>query len=112
MEPDTPAQPRGTAGSIQLIPLEHGTALGLQLTLGKAPLLVVAVTHGYVMCGYLNMDTANNLGDCAGRAIGVTTFDALLQAPITAVSAAAKARGLNEGITARAFLNALVEKNF
>ncbi len=99
---------KGTAGGIQLIPLESGSALGLHLSLGKAPLLVVAVSNGYVMCGYLNMETANKLGDCAGRVSGVSTFEALLEAKINVVSDAAKTRGLHEGITAREFLNALM----
>lgn len=98
---------KGTAGGIQLIPLESGPALGFHLFLGKAPLLVVATSNGYVMCGYLNMETANKLGDCAGRVTGVSTIEALLEAKINAVSDAAKARGLHEGMPAREFLNSL-----
>ena len=98
---------RGMNAGIQLIVLESGPALGLQITLGKAPLLLVAVPHGYVMCGYLNIDTANKLGDVAGRVSGVSTFEALLDARINAVSDAAKSKGLHEGMTARDFLAAL-----
>jgi uncharacterized protein YunC (DUF1805 family) len=99
----------GPDGGLQLLFLEHGTAVGLRLTLGKAPLLVVAVKQGFVMCGYLNMETANKLGDCAGRVTGVTTFEALLEAKISMVSNDAKEKGLREGMSAREFLNALLD---
>jgi uncharacterized protein YunC (DUF1805 family) len=101
---------KGMNAGIQLIALEGGPALGLQITLGKAPLLLVAVPNGYVMCGYLNVETANKLGDCAGRVSGVATLDALLEAKINAVSDAAKTRGLREGMTGRDFLNALLRQ--
>jgi uncharacterized protein YunC (DUF1805 family) len=98
---------KGMNAGIQLIALEGGPALGLHITLGKAPLLLVAVPQGYVMCGYLNMETANKLGDCAGRVSGVSTFEALLDAKINTVSDAAKVKGLSEGMSARDFLAAL-----
>lgn len=98
---------KGLNAGIQLLSLEGGPALGLQITLGKAPLIVIAVSQGYVMCGYLNMETANKLGDCAGRVTGVASFEAVLEAKISAVSEAARIRGLHEGMTGRDFLNAL-----
>jgi len=98
---------QGIHVDVHLFSLESGPALGLSISLGKAPLLVVAVPQGYVMCGYLNMETANRLGDCAARVTGVSSFDGLLAAQITAVSDAAKTQGLHEGMTAREFLNAL-----
>jgi uncharacterized protein YunC (DUF1805 family) len=98
---------KGMNASIQLVSLEGGPALALQITLGKAPLLLVAAPRGYVMCGYLNVETANKLGDCAGRVSGVSSIDMLLAAKINAVSEAAASQGLHEGMTARDFLNAL-----
>ena len=99
----------GEDGSFQLIRLEGGPALGLRFNLMKASFLVVKVAKGYVMCGYLNMETADKLGDCAGRVSGVANFEALLDAKINAVSMAAKERGLHEGMSAREFLNALAD---
>ncbi len=97
---------QGLHADVQLLSLESGPALGVFVSLGKAPLVLVAVPQGYVMCGYLNMETATKLGDCAGRVTGVSSFENLLAAPVTWVSEAAKARELREGMTAREFLNA------
>lgn len=59
------------------------------------------------MCGYLNMHTANTLGDIAGKATGVNTFLDMLNAPVVEVSEKAKQKGLKEGMLVRDFLEAL-----
>ena len=33
----------------------------------KAPMIIVKGETGYIMCGYLNLDAANSLGDVAVR---------------------------------------------
>jgi uncharacterized protein YunC (DUF1805 family) len=90
------------------ISLEKGNATGYCIDLGKAPLLIIQVKKGYVMCGYLNMAAANKLGDVAGKVTGVKTFDDMLNADVVEVSEDAKLVGLKQGMNVKDFLNALL----
>ena len=92
----------------QTISLEKGEAIGYSIDLGKAPLLLIQAKKGYVMCGYLNMNTANKLGDIAGKVTGVKTFDEVLNADVVEVSENAKLIGLTQGMKVKDFLNALL----
>lgn len=89
------------------IVLEKGKATGYSIDLGKAFLLLIQAKKGYVMCGYLNMNTANKIGDIAGKITGVKTFDDMLHGELVEVSEKAKLIGLTQGITGKDFLNAL-----
>jgi len=60
-----------------------------------------------MMCGYLNMNTANKMGDIAGKVTGVKTFDDMLNADVVEVSENAKLIGLTQGMNGKDFLNAL-----
>jgi uncharacterized protein YunC (DUF1805 family) len=54
------------------------------------------------------MNTANKLGDIAGRVTGVKTFDEMLNAEVIEVSETAKQTGLKQGISVKDFLNDLL----
>jgi len=90
---------------IEQINLEKGSALGFKMDMEYAPLLVIRAGCGFVMCGYLNMDIANKLGDVAVRVTGVKSFEDVLNAKASDVSEAAKKRGILAGITAKEALN-------
>ena len=92
----------------QTISLEKGEAAGYCIDLGKAPLLILQTKKGYVMCGYLNMNAANKLGDIAGKVTGVKTFDDMLNADVVEVSENAKLAGLKQGMNVKDFLDALL----
>ncbi len=92
----------------ELIHLEKGNVTGYHIDLGNAPLLLIQATKGFVMCGYLNMETANKLGDVAGKITGVNTFKDALEAKIIELSQKAKQAGFTEGMPARTFLNELL----
>jgi uncharacterized protein YunC (DUF1805 family) len=92
----------------QTISLENGNVTGYWIDLGKAPLILLQARRGYVMCGYLNMATANKLVDIAGKVTGVKNFEETLNAPIVEISENAQKAGLRRGMSARAFLNKLV----
>ena len=64
---------------------------------GNAPLLILKGKKGYVMCGYLNLEAAEKLGDTAVRASGVKDLDTLLGASVAGVTGKAKLLGINEG---------------
>ncbi len=90
------------------IKLVKGQAIGYLIELNNAPLIIVQAKKGYIMCGYLNIDTANKLGDIAGKVTGVKTFNDIFNAKIIEVSENAKKVGLYEGMNAKDFLNMLV----
>jgi uncharacterized protein YunC (DUF1805 family) len=92
----------------QTISLKKGEATGYCINLGKAPLLIIQAKKGYVMCGYLNMNAANKMGDIAGKVTGVKTFDDMLDANVVEVSENAKLAGLTQGMNVKDFLNTLL----
>ncbi len=86
---------------IEHIKLEKGFALGLKMDMEHAPLLVIRAGCGFVMCGYLNIDVANKLGDVAVRVTGVKSFEDVLNAKSVDVSEAAKKLGIAIGMSAK-----------
>ena len=93
---------------IKKIKLEKGQVIGSFIELNNAPLIVLQAKKGYVMCGYLNMNTANKLGDIAGKVTGVKTFEDALDSTIVEASENAKKMGLQEGMKTKEFLNLLM----
>jgi uncharacterized protein YunC (DUF1805 family) len=89
------------------ISLEKGKATGYSIDLGKAPLLIIQAKKGYLMCGYLNMNAANKIGDIAGKVTGVKTFEDMLHAEVVEVSENATRAGLTQGMNGKDFLNML-----
>jgi len=92
----------------KIIELDKGQAEGFRIDLNNAPLILVKAKRGYVMCGYLNINAANKLGDIAGRVTGVKSFEDVLNAEILEVSDNAKKVGLKVGMKGRDFLNKLM----
>lgn len=93
---------------IEQINLENGCGIGLNMDMEYAPLLVIRAGCGFVMCGYLNMDIANKLGDVAVRVTGVRSFEDVLNAKAVDVSEAAKKRGIFAGMLAKDALNLML----
>ena len=86
---------------IEQIALENGTALGLKFDMQNAPLIVIKADKGFVMCGYLDIDMANTLGDVAVRLRGVNTFEDVLDAQIVGATQAAIDLGIDIKMNAR-----------
>lgn len=75
---------------------------------GHPNMLVIQCRNGYVMCGYLNMETADAVGDAAA-VVGGSCFEETLTNPVKAVSRKAAELGIAVGMTgaeAAAILNA------
>jgi len=92
-----------------IIELDNGDVVGYSIDLDNAPLILIKARKGYVMCGYLNMDVANKLGDIAGKVTGVKNFDDVLNTSIVEVSEKARKKGLKTGMKGKEFLNRLIE---
>lgn len=98
----------GVAMEIEKIALEKGTAIGLRILLGKAPLIVIKGERGYLMCGYLNTEVAEKLGDAAAVVRGVNTFDEMLEKEVSEVTAAAEALGIRRGMKGKEALERML----
>lgn len=85
----------------QKIKMGNNVALGVNFELPNANLIAVRAKKGYVMCGYLSMETANRLGDVAVKVKGVKDFEGLLKAKVVEVSEKAKENGIKEGMTGK-----------
>ena len=84
------------------------TAVGVEVPLPKAPLVLASVPNGFVMCGYLNVDTAERLGVAAAMVRGVSTVDDLLAASIVSCTKAAAEKGVVPGMSGRDALAKLI----
>ena len=89
---------------IQKIKIGNNVALGVNLELLNANLIVIRAKKGYVMCGYLSMETANRLGDVAAKVKDVKNVDEVLKAKVVEVSEKAKEIGIKEGMTGKGAL--------
>jgi len=65
----------------------------------KSPLLVIKAPKGVMGCGYLNIETFNRTGEAAVIVRGVNTHEDMLKVKVVAVSDAARALGIEPGIT-------------
>ena len=69
----------------------------MKMPMQKAPLLVLKGERGYVMCGYLNLEAAEKLGDVAVRVTGVNTLEDVLSKEVSGVTSRAKEEGIKSG---------------
>lgn len=83
------------------IEIQGQPVAGVEVALPGAPLVLAHAKNGFVMCGYLNIETANKLGVAAAMVRGVNTVDDLLKAKVVAVSQAAEAKGARVDMTGR-----------
>jgi len=86
---------------IEQIPFENGCALGLRFEMQKYPLLVIRAEKGFLMCGYLNVNAAETLGDAAAKVKGVQSFEDMLNATVVEVTKFARDLGVETGMTGR-----------
>lgn len=91
------------------IKLKNGIVQAVKIPLQKVSLILIRSNNGYIMCGYLNMDIANKLGDIAAKVTGVQTIDEALDATIVELSENAKFYDVEIGMNARRFLNTIMK---
>jgi len=68
-------------------------------------LVFIMGEKGFIMCGYLNMETAEKKGNIAAIATGVKSVDDMLNTKIVAVSSAAQKAGVTVGMPVKEALN-------
>ena len=87
----------------------HGKAFqGVKVDLkGLPPIVLIEGNKGFVMCGYLNIDSAESLGAAAAVISGVSSWEDILNAKIKTSTTKAKALGLEPGKVVRDVIAAL-----
>jgi uncharacterized protein YunC (DUF1805 family) len=93
---------------VEQVQLKNGTALGIKIEMKTAPLLLIKTTKGFVMCGYLNIEAAEKMGDTAAKVSGVKTFEDVLNAKVNALTSKAKEMGVKEGMTGKEALEKML----
>lgn len=93
--------------SIDTVPVGSKTFQYIKVEMKKAPLLLLKGSVGYVMCGYLNMEVAEKLGDIAVRVTGVNDLDSLIAATVNDLTSGAAALGIKKGDTISGILSSL-----
>lgn len=91
----------------QVEPIRIGDqeVISIEVKLPKTTLLIVTTKTGYIMCGALDVALLNtklkDRGIIAGRALGVRTIEALLQAPLESVTHSAEEIGIRPGMSGK-----------
>jgi uncharacterized protein YunC (DUF1805 family) len=85
------------------IPVGRGKALGIHVQMpGEgAHLLVVRGDRGFIMCGYLNVALAEEVGDAAAMVRGVNSIEDVLERTIVSATSHAQALGVVPGMPVR-----------
>jgi len=85
--------------SIMTVKVDGKSCLGLRTDLPDSPpLLLITAEKGFVMCGFLNVESAEKLGVAAAVVSGVKTFDDVLSGQVKAVTSKAKSLGVEVGM--------------
>jgi len=90
------------------IKIGEKTAMGIEIPLNNAVLVIAIGKKGFVMCGYLNIEAAEKMGDAACVVKGVKNVDELLAGEVVALTSHAKKLGIELGRTGKKALEKLV----
>jgi uncharacterized protein YunC (DUF1805 family) len=82
-------------------------AIGIEVPLPNAPLILVVGKKGFIMCGYLDLATATRCGDAAAVVKGVNTVNEILERPVVAITPVAETLGITIGMSGRHALEKL-----
>ncbi len=92
------------------IKIKNSVFKGVELELSKdSNLLVITGDKGYIMCGYLNINTAQKRNDVACIVTGVKTIEDVLNSKIVALTSAAQKLGISMGMEVKKVLEILAE---
>jgi uncharacterized protein YunC (DUF1805 family) len=91
--------------------LDKGTALGVSVATPEAPILLIKATHGFIMCGVLDVAGLDELlpGKIAAAKIsGVRSVEDLLNKNVRGMTVRARALGVTEGMTGKEALEKMM----
>ncbi|MFB0543803.1 MAG: YunC family protein [Candidatus Bathyarchaeia archaeon] len=94
---------------IRRVKVDGDAFLGLKAELpGSPPLLLVVGNKGFIMCGYLNLESAEKLGAAAAVVSGVRSVEDVLKAEVKAATSRARELGIEPGAVVKDILGKLV----
>ena len=92
------------------IKINNSVFKGIELELcDSSNLLVITGKKGYVMCGYLNINTAQKRNDVACMVTGVKTIEDMLNSKVVALTAKAQSLGISMDMEVKKVLEILAE---
>ncbi len=92
---------------IESVPIGSKTFQYVRISMEKAPLILLKGKVGYVMCGYLNMEAAEKLGDVAVRVTGVNDLESMIGATVANATTRATELGITPGRKVSEILSSL-----
>jgi uncharacterized protein YunC (DUF1805 family) len=85
--------------NVATIKIDAKSCMGMRADLPDSPpLLLIIGEKGFVMCGFLNMESAERLGVAAAVVSGVKTFEDVLNEQVKSVTSKAKNLGVEVGM--------------
>jgi len=97
---------------VEPIAIDGMTATGIEVKLPKTNLVMITTSKGYIMCGALDVGLLNtrlkDRGIIAGRAIGVRTWEDLLETPLSDVTIEAENLGIRAGMKGKEALKMMM----
>ena len=92
------------------IKIKNTVFKGIELDLcDSSKLLVITGKKGYIMCGYLNINTAQKRDDVACIVTGVKTIEDMLNSKVVALTAKAQGLGISMDMEVNRVLEILAE---
>lgn len=92
----------------EIVETRKGAALGIKISLGKSPLLIVKAEKGYLCCGYFNKKTIEKLDDCAAVISEVKSFPEMLKKRVEYATRKARELGVKKGMLGEKALDKLI----
>ena len=83
--------------------------VALKESIGNLPLIVIRAKKGYIACSYIDMETAEKVGDVAAFVSGVKDYDDLKKAKIRSATTWAEDLGIREGMSVKKALELMDE---
>jgi uncharacterized protein YunC (DUF1805 family) len=81
---------------------------GFCIATEAASILMIKAPHGFLGCGYFNIETADKLLEHVAIVTGVKSFDDMLDAEVVKCSNSAETVGIRKGMTGREALLKMV----
>jgi uncharacterized protein YunC (DUF1805 family) len=81
---------------------------GFCIATENASILMIKAPHGFLGCGYFNIETADKLLEHVAIVTGVKSFDDMLDAEVVKCSNSAETVGIRKGLTGREALLKMV----
>jgi uncharacterized protein YunC (DUF1805 family) len=92
---------------IEEMEIEGIACLGITIGLGSAPLVIIKAPKGYVMCGYLDMATAEKMADTACLVRGVSSPKEMLEREVMDATSKATQMGIQRGMKVKEAISRL-----